>query len=288
MNVEKANAVKIISHEAIRTIISALGCGFREDFSLDKRRYGKIVIMTDADVDGSHIRTLLLTFFFRHMTELIRAGRVYVAQPPLYQVVRKKKSEYVLNERSMRKALTDLGLEGTQLIIRDDEGKEKSRVSGEEMRRVVDLLSKLEEVVKIIQRRGIDFAEFLARRNSAGRLPEYHVVADGEEHYFYTAAERDAFLNKQDIEADAKEADPTDGNGSPSDPRRARKIRNSTRSRTSEKCSVSSSSSGYRSRITTSRRKNPSAVRSCRQNTPFSATTKRMMSPAWRKSFLRS
>jgi DNA gyrase subunit B len=223
LNVEKANAVKIISHEAIRTIISALGCGFREDFSLDKRRYGKIVIMTDADVDGSHIRTLLLTFFFRHMTELIRAGRVYVAQPPLYQVVRKKKSEYVLNERSMRKALTDLGLEGTQLIIRDDEGKEKSRVAGEEMRRVVDLLSKLEEVVKIIQRRGIDFAEFLARRNSAGRLPEYQVVADGEEHYFYTAAERDAFLNKQDIEADAKEADPTDGNGSPSDPRRAQK-----------------------------------------------------------------
>src|ERR1700677_2493539 len=223
LNVEKANAVKIISHEAIRTSISALGCGFHEDFSLEKRRYGKVVIMTDADVDGSHIRTLLLTFFFRHMTELIRAGRLYVAQPPLYQVLRKKKSEYVLNERSMRKALTDLGLEGTQLIIRDDEGKERSRVSGEEMRRVVDLLSKLEEVVKIIQRRGIDFAEFLARRNSAGRLPEYQVVADGEEHYFYTAAERDAFLNKQDIEADAKEADPTDGNGSPSDPRRAQK-----------------------------------------------------------------
>ncbi len=123
LNVEKANAVKISRHEAIRTIISALGCGFREDFSLEKRRYGKVVIMTDADVDGSHIRTLLLTFFFRHMQELIRAGRVYVAQPPLYQVIRKKKSEYVLNERAMRKTLTDLGLEGTQLIVRDDEGQ---------------------------------------------------------------------------------------------------------------------------------------------------------------------
>ena len=79
--------------------------------------------MTDADVDGSHIRTLLLTFFFRHMQELIKAGRVYVAQPPLYQVIRKKKSEYVLNERAMRKTLTDLGLEGTELIVRDDEGQ---------------------------------------------------------------------------------------------------------------------------------------------------------------------
>ncbi len=102
LNVEKANLVKMLGHEEIRTIISALGCGIRDDFNLEKRRYGKIIIMTDADVDGSHIRTLLLTFFFRHMQELIRAGRIYVAQPPLYMVTRRKKSEYVLNERTMR------------------------------------------------------------------------------------------------------------------------------------------------------------------------------------------
>ena len=77
--------------------------------------------MTDADVDGSHIRTLLLTFFFRHMQELIRAGRVYVAQPPLYQVTRRKKSEYVLNERTMKQTLTSLGIEGTSLVIRNAE-----------------------------------------------------------------------------------------------------------------------------------------------------------------------
>src|SRR6185436_16059912 len=132
LNVEKANVVKMLSHEAIRTIISALGCGFHEDFDIEKRRYGKLIIMTDADVDGSHIRTLLLTFFFRHMQELIKAGRVYVAQPPLYQVTRKKKVEYVLNDRAMRQIYADLGLEGTQLTIRDaDTGKDARSLTGE-------------------------------------------------------------------------------------------------------------------------------------------------------------
>jgi DNA gyrase subunit B len=206
LNVEKANAVKILSHEAIRTIISALGCGFHEDFNLEKRRYGKIVIMTDADVDGSHIRTLLLTFFFRHMQDLIKAGRVYVAQPPLYQVLRKKKSEYVLNERSMRKTLTDLGLDGTQLIVRDDVGKEKRRLGGEEMRRVVDLLSRLEELVRVIQRRGIDFGEFLARRDSSGRLPLYQLVVGGEEIFFHNSRDRDQYLIDQNLQLEVEDA----------------------------------------------------------------------------------
>src|SRR6185295_10448329 len=116
LNVEKANLVKMLNHDEIRTIISALGCGIRDDFDLEKRRYGKIVIMTDADVDGSHIRTLLLTFFFRHMQELIKAGRVYVAQPPLYQVSRRKKVDYVLNDRAMRQIYAELGMEGTSML----------------------------------------------------------------------------------------------------------------------------------------------------------------------------
>src|SRR5256886_5381086 len=150
LNVEKANLVKMLGHEEIRTIISALGCGIREEFNMEKRRYGKIIIMTDADVDGSHIRTLLLTFFFRHMQELIKAGRVYVAQPPLYQVTRKKKSEYVLNERAMREALIALGLENTQLLVRDpDTAAESRRLGGEELSRVVHLLERLGEVVTV-------------------------------------------------------------------------------------------------------------------------------------------
>ncbi len=205
LNVEKANLVKMLGHEEIRTIISAMGCGIREEFDLEKRRYGKIIIMTDADVDGSHIRTLLLTFFFRHMQDLIKAGRVYVAQPPLYQVTRKKKSEYVLNERAMRQTLTDLGLEGAQLIIRDDEGKESIRLAGDELRRGVELLSQLEELVRVLQRRGIDFSEFVARRDSAGRLPLYRIVLDGEERFFHSAGDRDTYLLEQNILVDEEE-----------------------------------------------------------------------------------
>ena len=201
LNVEKANLVKMLGHEEIRTIISAMGCGIRDDFNEEKRRYGKIIIMTDADVDGSHIRTLLLTFFFRHMQELIKAGRVFVAQPPLYQVTRRKKAEYVLNERAMRSALTELGLDGTHLVIRDTEngGAEVRRLSGDELRRVIELLEKLEELVRVVQRRGIDFADFLAKRDSAGRLPLYRIVVEGEEHFFHDADGREKFLKARNL-----------------------------------------------------------------------------------------
>jgi DNA gyrase subunit B len=210
LNVEKANLVKMLGHEEIRTIISALGCGIRDDFNEEKRRYGKIVIMTDADVDGSHIRTLLLTFFFRHMPELIRAGRVYVAQPPLYRVTRKKKVEYVLNERSMRKTLTDLGLTGTELIIRDaDDGSEQRRITGDELRKLIELLAKLEELVRVIQRRGIDFAHFLGLRDEdkQGRLPQYRLVVDGRDHFFVTLEQRDEFLEREDLLAESSPVD---------------------------------------------------------------------------------
>jgi len=199
LNVEKANLVKMLGHEEIRTIISALGCGIREDFDLEKRRYGRVVIMTDADVDGSHIRTLLLTFFFRHMQDLIKAGRVYVAQPPLYQVKRRKTVEYVLNERAMRQIYIDLGIDGTQLIVRDDGGQPMRTLEGEELLKVVDLLGRIEEVVHIVQRRGIDFAEFLARRDNTGRVPAYRVIVDGQDSYFFTSDERDAFLEEKKL-----------------------------------------------------------------------------------------
>jgi DNA gyrase subunit B len=198
LNVEKANAIKLISHEAIRTIISALGCGFREDFNLEKRRYGKIVIMTDADVDGSHIRTLLLTFFFRHMVELIKAGRIYVAQPPLYMVTRRKKKEFVLNERVMRRTLSEIGLEGAHFVIRDDQGKEARRLTKEELAKVMEMLSRMEELIKIVHRRGIDFTELLQLRKD-GLLPRFHMVIDGTDYFPADADERAEVRRQHDI-----------------------------------------------------------------------------------------
>ena len=199
LNVEKATIVKMLGHNEIRTIISAIGAGIGEDYDAARRRYGRIVIMTDADVDGSHIRTLLLTFLFRHMKELIKDGRVYVAQPPLYQVTakRRKHPEYVLNEGRMRQIMVDLGLDGTSLIVRDDDGAaEVHRWSGEDLRRVVERLERLGEIVGILGRRGIDFGDFLSWRDEhgGGRFPTVRIVVDGQEQFFLDAAARDAAL----------------------------------------------------------------------------------------------
>jgi DNA gyrase subunit B len=213
LNVEKANLVKMLGHEEIRTIISALGCGIRDDFNEEKRRYGKIIIMTDADVDGSHIRTLLLTFFFRHMQELIKAGRIYVAQPPLYLVTRKKKDEYVLNERAMRQTLTTLGIEGTDLIVRDadDATKVLKTISGPDLRTVIELLEKLEEMVKVVQRRGLLFDRVLAHRAEHGKLPQYYVIVDGEPRLL-SSEQRDVLLSSGEMVV--QDATPSSSNGS--------------------------------------------------------------------------
>ncbi|QYU66029.1 DNA gyrase subunit B [Leptolyngbya sp. 15MV] len=123
LNVEKARIDKVLGFEEIRTLISALRCGIGEDFDHSKLRYGKIIIMTDADVDGSHIRTLLLTFFFRQMPELIKRGRVFIAQPPLYQLVKGSgkaaQIRYVLNDKVLADTLTELGVDDSALIVRD-------------------------------------------------------------------------------------------------------------------------------------------------------------------------
>jgi DNA gyrase subunit B len=118
LNVEKANMNKVLSNVEIQAMISAIGAGVGETFDIDHARYNKIVIMTDADVDGSHIRTLVLTFLFRNMPELIEAGYVYIAQPPLFKVTHQRKDHYVYNERELQETLTRLNANGNANIGR--------------------------------------------------------------------------------------------------------------------------------------------------------------------------
>ncbi|MGL5347149.1 MAG: DNA topoisomerase (ATP-hydrolyzing) subunit B [Peptostreptococcaceae bacterium] len=115
LNVEKSRLDKILSSDEIKNMITAFGCGIGEDFDLEKARYHKIVIMTDADVDGAHIRTLLLTFFFRYMRPLIENGYIYAAQPPLYKVKKQKKEHYVYSDKELNKLLDEIGRQGVEL-----------------------------------------------------------------------------------------------------------------------------------------------------------------------------
>jgi len=197
LNVEKARIDKMLSHEEIRHIISALGCGIGVDeFRLEKRRYGKIVIMTDADVDGSHIRTLLLTFFYRHMRPLIQNGHIFIAQPPLYLVTRRKHKQYVLNEAQMRKTLLDLGLEGTTLQVFDTSGKKPKlalELNGAKLRDLAVALEDLAEKVHILQRRGLDFADMMGRRKK-GKLPTHWIILEGKDVFCHSDAEYENLL----------------------------------------------------------------------------------------------
>ncbi len=143
LNVERARLDKMLGHSEIQLIISALGCGIAEEFDMEKLRYGKIIIMTDADVDGSHIRTLLLTFFFRHMSQLIDDGRLYIAQPPLYKVKRRKQERYIITDAELRQYLTELGIGSITLT---DTTAEKTW-TGEGLRTLSDDLARLESLV---------------------------------------------------------------------------------------------------------------------------------------------
>jgi len=127
LNVEKAKLNKILENNEIKAIISAVGAGFGVDFDETKSRYGKIILMTDADVDGSHIRTLLLTFFYRHMKELVSSGKIYIAQPPLYKIKKGKQEHYAFDEKERDEILKRLKVNGksNEEELKLKEGEEK-------------------------------------------------------------------------------------------------------------------------------------------------------------------
>src|SRR5690606_25696415 len=134
LNVEKAQLVKVLDNAEIANIFKAIGVMPGSEMDVAKRRYGKLIVMTDADVDGSHIRTLLLTFLFRHLRPLVENGCIYIAQPPLYRVVQKKKTRYVQTHDQMMTELVELGMQDTKLIALVD-GKE---FEGDYFRKVVE------------------------------------------------------------------------------------------------------------------------------------------------------
>ena len=151
LNVEKARIDRMLANNEIRSLITAIGCGFGEEWDVSKARYHKIVIMTDADVDGAHIRTLLLTFFYRKMPELIEKGYVYLAQPPLYKIERKKKSEYVLTDGELTAKLLTLGLDDYEVRAKDGAVLEKDRA-----RELLILLAEIEDTSRKLAERGFD------------------------------------------------------------------------------------------------------------------------------------
>lgn len=175
INVEKARIDKVLNSEAIRMIITACGTGIGNagdigGFDADKCRYHKIIIMTDADVDGSHIQTLLLTFFFRQMRELIDRGYIYIAQPPLYRIKRKKKERYVDNDKELNKILLELGVEDVALVRASDGHK----FTGEQLSNIVDNFSKLEMLGQSVVRHNCSLPLYLDQRDlETNKLPKY-------------------------------------------------------------------------------------------------------------------
>ncbi len=180
INVEKARLDKVLANNEIRTLITAVGTGIGlDDFNLEKLRYHKIIIMTDADVDGSHIRTLLLTFFYRQMPELVERNYIYIAQPPLYKIRRRRHEQYVASDEELNRILLDLGAE--DLTVVHEDGAE--RLDAEGRKRLLATLQGLEEVADRMRQRGLDLDELLRNREpGTGHLPQYLVLTrDGDE-----------------------------------------------------------------------------------------------------------
>lgn len=199
INAYKSREDKVLANEEVMSMIQAIGSGIGADQDIAKRRYNRIIIMTDADIDGSHIRTLLLCFFYRQMYQLVAGGHVYLAQPPLFRVVRGKKEKYyVQSEEEMKHQLQEKGLSDSQFI--DDRGR---KFEGEQMRKLCTTLSTMEDALLNLERRGISLRVHSERMEvETGRLPVFHLDMGVEDHWFVTRDKLDEFMASRKVQID--------------------------------------------------------------------------------------
>ncbi len=180
LNVEKARIDKALQHEEIQAIITALGAGIGDEFDITKLRYARIIIMTDADVDGSHIRTLLLTFFYRHLTEVVTNGNIFIAQPPLYRVKWKNRDEYIVTEDGLEEVLTDLTGDHGEIRLGDPGASREIR--GDDLRSLISAVKNLLLAQAKMRKRGFRLDEWLGNNwGIEGTIPAYILRVTGED-----------------------------------------------------------------------------------------------------------
>ncbi|MFA5092403.1 MAG: DNA topoisomerase (ATP-hydrolyzing) subunit B [Candidatus Omnitrophota bacterium] len=201
LNVEKSRMDKILSNEEIRTIITALGTGIGEEFDLAKLRYHKLMLMADADIDGSHIRTLLLTLLYRQLPKLVEAGHVYITQPPLYKIKRGQREEYIQTEQQMNEMLLDLGREGHKLI----RVKDKQAFTDNQFKELLKLLMDMDRLGRYLDKKGVNLQEYLSFRHpKTKKMPIYRIKVEGKDNFLYSDKELAALAEKEgkEIERD--------------------------------------------------------------------------------------
>jgi DNA gyrase subunit B len=196
INAYKSREDKVLANEEVQSMIQAIGSGIGAEQDIGKRRYNKIIIMTDADVDGSHIRTLLLCFFYRQMYQLVADGHVYVAQPPLFRVKAKKDVYYVQTDEQMKQQLLDRGLADAEFDPCDG----RVSIAGKELKKICTILSSIEEALIALERRGISLKSHAGRVDNNKKLPVFHVFLGREEFWFTSRTELDDFLHKQEAD----------------------------------------------------------------------------------------
>ena len=201
LNVEKARLDKILSNDEVRTIITALGTGISEEFDISKLRYHKVILLCDADVDGSHIRTLILTLLYRQMLQLIQGGYVYIGQPPLYKIKHGQREEYIQTESQMSTLLLDLGREGFKLTNL----KTKETYTDNQFKDILLILMEIENYAHFLDKKGVEFTKYIKFRHpKTKKLPIYKVKVDGKDHFIYNDNELSKLTGDAKIEEKAE------------------------------------------------------------------------------------